>query len=60
VLACCAGVLAQADALAVFHDGQDAEGPQLVSKAQAQGKPARLIRVPGGAGAHLPLWDARR
>jgi hypothetical protein len=52
-----AGVLAQADALMVFHDGQDAEGPRLFYQAQARGKPARLIRVPGGEVAHLPLWD---
>ena len=53
-----AGVLAQADALAVFTHGQDAEGPQLVYQAQVRDKPARLIRVPGGEVAHLPLWDA--
>jgi hypothetical protein len=53
-----AGVLAQADALVVFHVGQDAAGPQLAYQAQALSKPARLIRVPGGEVAHLPLCDA--
>jgi hypothetical protein len=50
-------VLAHADALAVFWDGCDGEGPALAAAARKQGRPARLIRVPGGEVAHLPLWD---
>jgi hypothetical protein len=51
------GVLAHADALAVFWDGGDAECVALAAQAHKRGVPARLVRVPGGEVAHLPLWD---
>jgi hypothetical protein len=45
-----------ADALAVFWDG-DAECVALAAEAKKRKVPVRLVRVPGGEVAHLPLWD---
>ena len=50
-------VLVHADALAVFWDGCDTSCAALAAEAKKRGVPARLVRVPGGEVAHLPLWD---
>jgi hypothetical protein len=50
-------VLIRSDGLVVFRDGCDRDGPALAAAAKRRGQAARLVRVPGGEVAHLPLWD---